>query len=155
VLRDFDQVIQSSTRPALISQITGSSTSSRLTHAAGYTSPISPESSTLMNSIASGARVVGDMLFDPVQMRWVHKSGNEEDDVFAQFDEALDEGDASHDAAGLGVDAEGDNTLRARRARSIEAFSQSSNPWTRLSAREPAATHAHAFAHLGPRHDLG
>lgn len=156
VLRDFDQVIQSSTRPALISQITGSSTSSRLTHAAGYTSPISPESSTLMNSIASGARVVGDMLFDPVQMRWVHKSGNEEDDVFAQFDEALDEGDASHDAAGLGVDAEGDNTLRARRARSIEAFSQSSNPWTRLSAREPAATASDDEAYersLNRKHD--
>lgn len=133
VLRDFDQVIQSSTRPALISQLTGSSTSSALTHAAGYSSPISPESSTLMNHIASGARVVGDMLFDPVQMRWVHKSGEEEDDVFAQFDEPLQTDDASHDPSFSKLGIDGDNTVRARRTRSNEAFSCSSNPWTRLS----------------------
>uniref|UniRef100_V5E4R0 Uncharacterized protein n=1 Tax=Kalmanozyma brasiliensis (strain GHG001) TaxID=1365824 RepID=V5E4R0_KALBG len=81
VLRDFDQVIQRSTRPALISQMTGSSTSSALNQVAGYSSPLSPESSTLMNSIASGARVVGDMLFDPIQMRWIPKSGDEEEDT--------------------------------------------------------------------------
>ena len=135
VLRDFDQVIQSSTRPALISQLTGSSTSSALNHAAGYSSPLSPESSTLMSHIASGARVVGDMLFDPVQMRWIHKSGDEEDDVFAQFDDPLDDGDASHDASAAKLGVDGDNTVRARRTRSTEAFSRFANPWTRLSGK--------------------
>lgn len=136
VLTDFDTVIQSSTRPALISQLTGSSTSSALTHAAGYGSPLSPESSMLLNNLASGARVVGDMLFDPVQMRWIQKSGDEEEDVFAQFEDPLDDGDMSHDslASKLGVDD--DNTLRARRTKSTEAFSRLANPWTRLSESE-------------------
>ncbi|CDU26398.1 uncharacterized protein SPSC_06592 [Sporisorium scitamineum] len=136
VLRDFDQVIQSSTRPALISQMTGSSTSSALTHAAGYSSPLSPESSNLMHNIASGARVVGDMLFDPVQMRWVHKSGDEEEDVFAEFDESLEDGHQSHDASSFKLTVDGDNTVRARRTRSIEAFNRSSNPWSRLGERQ-------------------
>ncbi|SJX63118.1 uncharacterized protein SRS1_13944 [Sporisorium reilianum f. sp. reilianum] len=138
VLRDFDQVIQSSIRPALISQMTGSSTSSALTHAAGYSSPLSPESNNLMNNIASGARVVGDMLFDPVQMRWVHKSGDEEEDVFAEFDEPLEDGDQSHDADAFKLTVDGDNTVRARRTRSIEAFNRSSNPWSRLSEKQAA-----------------
>lgn len=135
VLRDFDQVIQSSTRPALISQLTGSSTSSALTHAAGYSSPLSPESSTLMSHIASGARVVGDMLFDPVQMRWVNKSGDEEDDVFAEFDEATEDADVVLHPSDPKLGVEGDSTVRARRTRSTEAFSRSSNPWTRMSER--------------------
>ncbi|TKY89259.1 hypothetical protein EX895_001790 [Sporisorium graminicola] len=139
VLRDFDQVIQSSVRPALISQMTGSSTSSALTHAAGYSSPLSPESSSLMNNIASGARVVGDMLFDPVQMRWVHKSGAEEEDVFAEFDEPLEDGDSSRDASAFKLTVDGDNTVRARRTRSTEAFNRTSNPWARLSEKQDAA----------------
>lgn len=142
VLRDFDQVIQSSTRPALISQLTGSSTSSALTHAAGYSSPLSPESSTLMSHIASGARVVGDMLFDPIQMRWIHKSGDEEEDVFAQFDSPLDEGDASIDHTLSKTSGDGDNTLRARRTKSTEAFSRSANPWTRLSEKHDSSSSA-------------
>ncbi|GAC97459.1 hypothetical protein PHSY_005045 [Pseudozyma hubeiensis SY62] len=142
VLRDFDQVIQSSTRPALISQMTGSSTSSALNQAAGYSSPLSPESSTLMGKIASGARVVGDMLFDPVQMRWVHKSGDEEEDVFAEFDEPHEDGDDSHDASGSKLVVDGDNTVRARRTKSIEAFSRSSNPWTRLSDKHRSSSPA-------------
>ncbi|SPO23795.1 uncharacterized protein UTRI_03677_B [Ustilago trichophora] len=142
VLRDFDQVIQSSTRPALISQLTGSSTSSALTRAAGYSSPLSPESSTLMNHIASGARVVGDMLFDPVQMRWIHKSGDEEEDVFAQFDDPLDDGDACHDSSTSRLNVDGDNTVRARRTRSTEAFGRFSNPWTRLSGKHVSGTSA-------------
>ncbi|KAJ1026432.1 hypothetical protein NDA13_003813 [Ustilago tritici] len=140
VLRDFDQVIQSSTRPALISQLTGSSTSSALTHAAGYSSPLSPESSTLMSHIASGARVVGDMLFDPVQMRWVKKSGDEEDDVFADFDDRTEDVDAAHKPSNPKIDVEDDNTLRARRTRSTETFSRFSNPWTQMSEKHDSGS---------------
>ena len=140
VLRDFDQVIQSSTRPALISQLTGSSTSSALTHAAGYSSPLSPESSTLMSHLTSGARVVGDMLFDPVQMRWIHKSGDEEEDVFAQFDESLEDGDGLCEASSLKLGVAGDDTLRARRTRSTEVFSRSSNPWIRVSDKHDSGS---------------
>ncbi|EST05191.2 hypothetical protein PSEUBRA_005454 [Kalmanozyma brasiliensis GHG001] len=138
VLRDFDQVIQRSTRPALISQMTGSSTSSALNQVAGYSSPLSPESSTLMNSIASGARVVGDMLFDPIQMRWIPKSGDEEEDVFAGFDDALEGADGFPDAPAARLGVDGDSTLRARRTRSTEAFSLSSNPWTPLGGQQRA-----------------
>ncbi|PWY99414.1 hypothetical protein BCV70DRAFT_200985 [Testicularia cyperi] len=133
VLRDFDQVIQSSTRPALISQLTGSSTSSALASMPGYTSPLSSESSTLMQSIASGARVVGDMLFDPVQMRWIHKSGAEEEDVFAELDdESL--GSRDHDLVKFGT--ESDHTIRARRIRSSEAFQRMTDPWAPLSEQD-------------------
>jgi hypothetical protein len=47
VLRDFDMAVGTSTRPALITHITGSSIGSPL------------------GSFASGARIVGNMVFDP------------------------------------------------------------------------------------------
>ncbi len=138
VLQDFDQVIQRSTRPALISQMTGSSTSSALTNAAGYSSPLSPESSTLMNTIASGARVVGDMLFDPVRCDGCRspatrkRTSLQDSTTRSRTPDSFDEA-----ASKLGVD--GDSTLRARRTRSTEAFSLSANPWIRLSGKSGQA----------------
>lgn len=109
VLRDFDQVIQSSSRPALISQLTGGSIHSASSSVPGYSSP---EGSARLPSIASGVRVVGDMLFDPVQMRWIHKHGAEEEvDIFAELDDDIDEACA---AAG--------NTIRARKIKSAEVL---------------------------------
>ncbi|KAF5374820.1 hypothetical protein D9758_000402 [Tetrapyrgos nigripes] len=68
VLRDFDAVV-TSTRPALITHLTGSSIGS----------PV--------GSFASGARIVGNMIFDPRRMCWISTLPPEDDepDVFANL----------------------------------------------------------------------
>lgn len=69
VLKDFDSTTGTSTRPALITHLTGSSIGS----------PV--------GSFAAGARVVGTMVFDPARMCWVSTLPPEEDepDVFAHL----------------------------------------------------------------------
>ncbi|EPQ27543.1 uncharacterized protein PFL1_05081 [Pseudozyma flocculosa PF-1] len=96
-LREFDSVVQSSVRPALISQLTGSSTNSALASLSGYTSPVLQDSSSLITNIACGVKMVGDMIFDPIQMKWVHRNCEEDAEVFAQFEE---EGFSSEGAFG-------------------------------------------------------
>lgn len=75
VLRDFDAVVGTSTRPALITHLTGSSIGS----------PV--------GSFASGARKVGNMIFDPVRMCWISTlpPDEEEPDVFADLADDEDE----------------------------------------------------------------
>jgi hypothetical protein len=77
VLRDFDATVGTSTRPALITQLTGSSMGS----------PVS--------SLASGARIVGNMIFDPTRMCWISTLPPEEDepDVFANLADDEEDGD--------------------------------------------------------------
>ncbi|KAG6878632.1 hypothetical protein C0993_001155 [Termitomyces sp. T159_Od127] len=69
VLRGFDASVGTSTRPALITHLTGSSIGS----------PV--------GSFASGARIVGNMIFDPARMCWVSTlpPDEEEPDVFANL----------------------------------------------------------------------
>ena len=76
VLRDFDVAVGTSVRPALITHLTGSSAGSP------------------MSSLASGPRIVGNMIFDPVKMCWISTLPPEEDepDVFANL--ADDENDS-------------------------------------------------------------
>ena len=80
VLREFDAVVGTSTRPALITHLTGSSIGS----------PV--------GSFASGARKVGNMIFDPSRMCWISTlpPDEEEPDVFADLadDEEDDEWEA-------------------------------------------------------------
>jgi hypothetical protein len=80
VLRDFDNAISSSSRPALITQLSGSALGSPIHNSAGA---------------PTGARVVGNMLFDPIKMCWVSQLPPEEDepDPFANM--ADDEDDDS------------------------------------------------------------
>ena len=80
-LRDFDAAM-APTRPALITHLTGSSVGS----------PVS--------SFASGARRIGNMIFDPNKMCWISTLSPEEDepDVFADL--ADDEEDAWEGRAG-------------------------------------------------------
>lgn len=75
VLRDFDAVVGTSTRPALITHLTGSSIGS----------PV--------GSFASGARKVGNMIFDPARMCWISTlpPDEEEPDVFADLADDEDE----------------------------------------------------------------
>ncbi|KAG9100336.1 hypothetical protein FS749_015636 [Ceratobasidium sp. UAMH 11750] len=84
VLKEFDAHLPSS-RPALITHFTGSTL--------GVMSPTG-------SFLASGARVVGNMMFDPVRMCWISRLPPEEDepDVFAGL--ADDEGDEWEDKAG-------------------------------------------------------
>ncbi|THH33545.1 hypothetical protein EUX98_g634 [Antrodiella citrinella] len=74
-LRDFDVAVGSSTRPALITHLTGSSMGS----------PV--------GSFASGARIVGNMIFDPSRMCWISTLPPEEEepDVFADLADDEDE----------------------------------------------------------------
>ena len=78
VLRDFEAAVGTSTRPALITHLTGSSIGSPL------------------GSFASGARMVGNMIFDPQQMCWISTLPPEEDepDVFANLADDEEESDA-------------------------------------------------------------
>ncbi|KAL6310051.1 hypothetical protein BKA93DRAFT_182208 [Sparassis latifolia] len=76
-LRDFDAAVGSSTRPALITHLTGSSIGS----------PV--------GSFAAGARVVGNMIFDPARMCWISTLSPDEDepDVFADLADDEDDDD--------------------------------------------------------------
>ena len=77
VLRDFDAAVGTSTRPALITHLTGSSIGS----------PV--------GAFASGARRVGDMIFDPTRMCWISTLAPEEEepDVFADLADDEEDGD--------------------------------------------------------------
>lgn len=104
ILHDFDAIVSTSTRPALITHLTGSNMGSPVNSFAG--------------AAPYGARVVGNMLFDPVKMCWVSRLPPEEDepDVFANM--ADDEGDeeAWEDKAG---------TIRARALSDVRPLSAS------------------------------
>ncbi|KAG8893436.1 hypothetical protein FRC00_010523, partial [Tulasnella sp. 408] len=86
ILKEFET--SSSARPALITHLTGSSVG-------GLTSPPGT-----FSSLMSGARVVGEMMFDPVRMCWISTKG-EEEDPFASMDEMGDDED-DWDADGKG-----------------------------------------------------
>ncbi|KAK6907919.1 hypothetical protein I203_101920 [Kwoniella mangroviensis CBS 8507] len=66
ILRDFD-TISTSARPALITHYTGSSVG-----VGGLSSPV--------GSAPAAPRIVGDMQFDPIQMKWVSILSPEEDE---------------------------------------------------------------------------
>ena len=68
----------SSTRPALITHLTATAVVGALA---------SPPGS--LSSLAGSARVVGEMMFDPIKMCWLSRTG-EEEDPFAGFDDEDD-----------------------------------------------------------------
>ncbi|KAK7064328.1 NRDE-2, necessary for RNA interference-domain-containing protein [Favolaschia claudopus] len=94
VLREFDAAVGTSTRPALITHLTGSSIGS----------PV--------GSFANGARIVGNMIFDPSRMCWISTLPPDEDepDVFANL--ADDEDDEEDARSGDGWESKG-GTIRA------------------------------------------
>ena len=77
-LRDFDVAVGTSIRPALITHLTVS----------GLGSPA--------GSFGSGARIVGNMIFDPAKMCWVSTLPPDEDepDVFANLADDEEDSDA-------------------------------------------------------------
>ncbi|KAM0753691.1 hypothetical protein T439DRAFT_322577 [Meredithblackwellia eburnea MCA 4105] len=98
VLRDFDRALSSSTRPALITQLSqGSPARSAFP---SFTSSATSTSTTSSTSLAvpalrSNAKVVGSMMFDPVRMSWYSISSEEEEldlNLGGEGDFADDEG---------------------------------------------------------------
>lgn len=90
VLRDFESHVASSARPALITHLTGSSVAGGALGSLGSHSPNTSASSGFVTTglgANAGARVVGNMLFDPGRMCWISRCPDEEEDVFAAFDE--------------------------------------------------------------------
>ena len=123
ILRDFDMAVGTSTRPALITHITGSSIGSPL------------------GSFASGARIVGNMVFDPRRMCWVSTLPPEEDepDVFANL--ADDEEDSEV------WESKGD-TIRAIISRVSDVSTNTSSD-ARTCAASPAGSHSRTISESG------
>ncbi|KAG6862420.1 hypothetical protein C0995_011860 [Termitomyces sp. Mi166 len=123
VLRDFDATVGTSTRPALITHLTGSSIGS----------PV--------GSFASGARIVGNMIFDPTRMCWISAlpPDEEEPDVFANL--ADDEEDD-----GWGIKG---GTIRAS-VQQPSGFDTSANGGSTISTQaevpSPARTHTRTIS---------
>lgn len=121
-LRDFDAATGTSTRPALITHLTGSSIGS----------PV--------GSFASGARVVGNMIFDPQRMCWISTlpPDEEEPDVFAEL--ADDEDDDDWEARA--------NTIRASQQLQggSTAPSDQSSTSSRIEAPSPARSHTRSMS---------
>ncbi|TFK56971.1 hypothetical protein OE88DRAFT_1619033 [Heliocybe sulcata] len=125
VLRDFDAAVGTSTRPALITHLTGSSLGS----------PV--------GSFVSGARLVGNMMFDPQKMCWLSTLPPEEEepDVFADL--ADDEDDADWEAKGA--------TIRASQQGAAEHLSDISRPSSaaRMSSASPAQGRRRSMSESG------
>lgn len=131
VLRDFDSAIGTSTRPALITHLTGSSIGS----------PV--------GSFASGARIVGNMIFDPTRMCWISTLPPDEDepDVFANLADDEEDGDAWETKGG---------TIRASLQPTLgsditctTASADSSISSTRAEAPSPARSHTRTMSESG------
>lgn len=123
-LRDFDNVMSSSSRPALISPLFGPMSPRRmLSRSPLHTPPAGPTAaSDPISTQLSGVRVVGDMIFDPVRMSWFTTAAEGEEEI----DFGDDEADLSLSSAGTGpggerlVDAwEGGENMRLKTRRSF------------------------------------
>ncbi|KAL9933225.1 hypothetical protein V8E36_007943 [Tilletia maclaganii] len=189
-LRAFDNVVNSSTRPALISPLTTSSVSSlvssassllgpststlggmsmgassstigksaltmtglaaatkaaqaavvmlgpRLKHSASSAASMSTAATNFVEPQGSmqGTRVVGDMMFDPVQMCWLSMVGNEEPDVFAGIGEEDEEGASSNGEQRDGISSSSAAELR-RMGSGLTGAGAWSSGWGGLEGR--------------------
>lgn len=112
-LRDFDTVVGTSTRPALITHLTGSSVGS----------PV--------GSFATGARRVGNMIFDPNKMCWISTLSPEEDepDVFADLADDEHDGDGWEERGGtIRAGQQADSTITPSDASRSVASSRMETP---------------------------
>lgn len=101
ILRDFDNVLSTSTRPALITQLFTASPA-RL----GF--PSLPSTPSLTGTSRANAKVVGSMMFDPVRMSWYSILPEGEDEL----DLAMGEGELADD--------EGDGWEKGEQARLLK-----------------------------------
>lgn len=124
-LKDFDAAMVS-TRPALITHLTGSSIGS----------PV--------GSFASGARVVGNMIFDPQRMCWISTLPPDEDepDVFAEL--ADDEGDDDWEQRGGTIRAS--QQLSESQGSIVPSDKSSNSPASRIEPPSPARSHTRSMS---------
>ena len=116
-LRDFDNIpISTSARPALITHI--SNPTSPNLNLGGLRSGSS--SSSILGSVnTGGSRIVGDMRFDPKEMRWISLSPEDEPDPFEGM---ADDEDDSYPGGG--------GTVRARKLVSVGLSEASESLWS-------------------------
>ncbi len=121
-LRDFDAAVGTSTRPALITHLTCSSIGS----------PV--------GSFASGARIVGNMVFDPTRMCWMSTLPPEHDepDVFANL---ADDEEDEWDRKGA--------TIRANAPRVSDASVATDSSETGVERSSPAPSHSRTISESG------
>lgn len=128
VLREFDAAMGTSIRPALITHLTGSSIGSP------------------SGSYANGARVVGNMYFDPQQMRWISTLPPDEDepDVFANMADDEDDSDAWEGKSGT-IRA----SAQAPRASDASSATSGSEFDARMTAPSPVHSHSRTISDSG------
>lgn len=117
-LRDFDNIpISTSARPALITHISNPTSPTSL-HLPGAVRSGSSSSSILGSVNTGGSRIVGDMRFDPKEMRWISLSPDEEPDPFEGM------ADDEDDSIGKG------GTIRARKMVTVGLSEASESLWS-------------------------
>ncbi|KAJ3891859.1 hypothetical protein GG344DRAFT_46493 [Lentinula edodes] len=124
VLRDFDSVV-TSTRPALITHLTGSSIGS----------PV--------GTFATGARKVGNMIFDPQRMCWISTLPPEEEepDVFANLADDEDEEDVKGDTIRVNLQSAlttPDTSVNSRTSTSMSNTTRDGSPSRSSYGRAPS-----------------
>ncbi|KAJ7092596.1 hypothetical protein C8R44DRAFT_844138 [Mycena epipterygia] len=117
VLREFDAAVGTSTRPALITHLTGSSIGS----------PV--------GTFANGARIVGNMIFDPARMCWISTLPPDEDepDVFANLADDEDDDDDAWESKG--------GTIRA----SLQLGSSNTSATTATPSATPSPSRSESY----------
>ncbi|KAJ7654951.1 hypothetical protein DFH06DRAFT_1201134 [Mycena polygramma] len=125
VLRDFDAAVGTSTRPALITHLTGSSIGS----------PV--------GSFANGARIVGNMIFDPARMCWISTLPPDEDepDVFANLADDEDDDEGGWESKG--------GTIRA----SLQLASSNSSATTATPSAAPSPARSESYVRAASESD--
>ena len=125
VLREFDAAVGTSTRPALITHLSG------------------PSIGSPIGSFASGARIVGNMIFDPTRMCWISTLPPDEDepDVFENLADDEEDSDAWETKGG---------TIRASVQPGSEVTtSADSSTSSRAEAPSPAHSHTGTISESG------
>ncbi|KAF8078750.1 hypothetical protein FPV67DRAFT_1466318 [Lyophyllum atratum] len=136
ILRDFDSAVGTSTRPALITHLTGSSIGS----------PV--------GSFASGARIVGNMIFDPARMCWISTLPPDEDepDVFANLADDEEDGDAWETKGGTiraSLQQPSGSDISSVNTTSTASSADSSSSSTLAEANSPAHSHTRTISESG------
>lgn len=124
VLREFDMAVGTSTRPALITHLSGSTVGSP------------------MGSFVSGSRIVGNMVFDPTRMCWISTLPPDEDepDVFANLADDEEDSDAWESKGG---------TIRATVLRISDASAAGNDSDRQAEAPSPANSHSRTISESG------
>lgn len=124
VLREFDMAVGTSTRPALITHLSGSAVGSP------------------MGSFVAGSRIVGNMIFDPTRMCWISTLPPDEDepDVFANLADDEEDSDSWESKGG---------TIRANVPRTSNGSTAAGGSDSRAEAPSPAHSHSRTISESG------